>query len=166
MQPNYNVLQEIEWEMNVFPVWPVAAWTNNTFIQLLMRLNFHRFMFRQWCIDDFDFICNVWVKTLNLSIKCIFLPLSVAPVIKAELNQKRKIIVYQPWKLHSLVNVFKKKKWQPRKPKPVCLQKVASLSNQVYYKSVTKQGGCTYFPWNCLIIMFCQYWSYVSLTVH
>lgn len=96
LQPNYNVLQEIEWEMNVFPVWPVAAWTNDTFMQLLMRLHFHRFMFRQWCVDDFDFICNVWV---NLSIICIFLPLSVAPVTKPELNQKRKISVDQPWKL-------------------------------------------------------------------
>lgn len=140
MQPNYNVLQEIEWEMNVFPVWPVAAWTNDTFMQLLMRLHFHRFMFRQWCVDDFDFICNVWV---NLSIICIFLPLSVAPVTKPELNQKRKICVDQPWKLFFfLVNVFNclkkyhlrsdwKKKWQPGNPKPLftqsCLIKQSSV---------------------------------------
>lgn len=106
MQPNHNVLQEIEWEINVYPVWPVAVWTNDTLMQLLKRLLFHWFIFRQWCIDGFDLICNVWIKTLHLSIIYIILPLSVAPVSKTEPNQKRKISRSTVKVTFFLVNLF------------------------------------------------------------
>lgn len=106
MQPNRNVLQEIEWEMNVYPVWPVAVWTNDTFTRLLKRLHFHWFIFHQWCIDGFDLICNVWIKTLHLSIIYIILPLSVAPVSKTEPNHKCKISRSTVKVKFFLVNLF------------------------------------------------------------
>jgi len=132
LQPNYNVLQEIGWEINVFPVWPVVVWTNDTFMQLLMRLNFHWFMFRQWCIDDFDLICSVRVKMwvlyayLSLSLWLLSLnPSSIKSAKSVSINCESYIFFF-------VVNVFNcLKMCQPRKPKPVCLHKVAWLSNQV-----------------------------------
>lgn len=78
----------------------------HTFMRLLKRLHFHWFIFHQWCIDGFDLICNVWIKTLHLSIIYIILPLSVAPVSKTEPNHKCKISRSTVKVKFFLVNLF------------------------------------------------------------